>query len=144
MKKWNLQRLWMQIEMPNQNLEETSRYVLKTAGHFLFKTLIIFSFINFIVGVVAQNTCLLSDYLRSCPIFCVISPTIESINKDLINVLKRKCPEVFETHLEDSSRFCLGITICIQSLCKFQFFEFLPIFSQNHNFWNLWMKKSIK
>ena len=51
-----------------------------------------------------------------------------------INVLKRKCPEVFETHLEDSSRFCLGITICIQSLCKFQIFKFLPIFSQNHNF----------
>jgi hypothetical protein len=114
----------MQIALPNQSLEETSRGVLKTSGLFLFKTLIAFSFINFIVGVVAQNIRLLSDYLRTCQIFCAISPSLKSVNIKIISALKRKCPEVFETHLEVSSRFRLGIAICIHSLCKFNFSDF--------------------
>jgi hypothetical protein len=74
--------LWMQIAMPNLILEGSSRGVLKTSEHFLFKTFAKFSSINFTVGGVAQNICLLSDYLRSCQIFGAISPTIQSINKN--------------------------------------------------------------
>ena len=114
----------MQIALPNQSLEETSRGVLRTSGLFLFKTLIAFSIINFIVGVVAQNIRLLSDYLRTCQIFCAISPSLKSVNIKIISALKRKCLEVFVTHYEVSSGFRLGIEICIHSLCKFNLSDF--------------------
>jgi hypothetical protein len=73
--------IWIQIAMPNPNLEESS-----SSAH-------LFCFIKFIVEVFAQNICLLSDYLTSYQVFGDISPTIKSINKNIISVLKRKRPE---------------------------------------------------
>jgi hypothetical protein len=72
-----------------KTLEEKRRGVLKTSGHFLFKTHIRFSPIIHKVGVMAQQICLLSEYLRSQQIFCGIFPTLKSIGEYPISVLKR-------------------------------------------------------
>ena len=95
----------MQIALLNLNLRRKRWGVSKTSGNILFKTHTRFSPIIHKVGDMTQQICLLSKYLRSQQIFYGISPTIKSLGENPISVLKRRCPEVFETFLPFSSRF---------------------------------------